>query len=203
MDLAIQSALDRTHAHAPHVPASNTAVPAPQSGTPSDSAPAPGFSAVFASIAAAAAAAGTTVASTASPTGATPGPAPATGATLGGDSAESPFGENPWLADPTGSGPGGMVTNYNPIYFATQQTAQTVAQMVGGTVVSGNEITTAPGSPFQQNQPNLMVQLPNGGLINPGLVADIYTHGWNTSFVDQQVANEVAGATPPNGSLAA
>jgi hypothetical protein len=27
------------------------------------------------------------------------------------------------------------------------------------------------------------VQLPNGGLINPGLRADIYTHGWNPAFV--------------------
>jgi hypothetical protein len=41
-----------------------------------------------------------------------------------------------------------------------------------------------------------MVQLPNGGLINPGLVADIYTHGWNTAFVNQQVAAEFAGAVP-------
>ncbi len=45
------------------------------------------------------------------------------------------FGANPWLTDPTGSGPG-PVTHYNPIYFATPQTAQTVAQMVGGTVIS-------------------------------------------------------------------
>jgi hypothetical protein len=110
------------------------------------------------------------------------------------------FGANPWVADPTGSGPTG-VTNYNPIYFATQQTAETVAQMVGGTVVSANEITTAPGSPFQQNQPNLMVQLPNGGQINPGLVADIYTHGWNQSFENQQVANEVAGAAPAGATV--
>jgi len=67
---------------------------------------------------------------------------------------------------------------------------------VGGTVVSTEVFTPSPGSPFQQNEPNLMVQLPNGGLINPGLVADIYTHGWNAAFVNQQVANEVAGAAP-------
>jgi hypothetical protein len=41
-----------------------------------------------------------------------------------------------------------------------------------------------------------MVQLPNGGLINPGLIADIYTHGWNQAFENQQVAAEVAGAVP-------
>jgi len=92
------------------------------------------------------------------------------------------------------------VTHYNPVYFATAQTAQTVAQMVGGTVVSMQVLTSAPGSPFQQDEPNLMVQLPNGGLINPGLVADIYTHGWNQAFVAQQVANEVAGAVPLNST---
>jgi hypothetical protein len=149
---------------------------------------------------AAAAAAGTTVASTApAPAGSTAAtalaPASTVTADVAGDSSGSPFAANPWLTDPTGSGPG-PVTNYNPIYFATLQTAQTVAQMTGGTVISENEIVSSPGSPFQQNQPNLMVELPNGGLINPGLVADIYTHGWNQAFVNQQVANEVAGAVP-------
>jgi hypothetical protein len=170
--------------HSPHIPLRTTTPvvsrPTPISSNPSTTAPS--FSAVFASAAAAASAG--TAASTAS--------APAAAAS---DSSGSPFGASPWLSDPTGSGPG-PVTNYNPIYFATAQTAQTVAQMTGGTVVSENEITSAPGSPFQQNQPNLMVELPNGGLINPGLVADIYTHGWNQAFENQQVANEVAGAVP-------
>jgi len=71
-----------------------------------------------------------------------------------------------------------------------------VAQMSGGTVVSMNMFTSAPGSPFQQSQPNLMVQLPNGELINPGLVADVYTHGWSQAFEDQQVANEISGGIP-------
>jgi hypothetical protein len=123
----------------------------------------------------------------------------AASATPSDDPADDPagplFGASPWLTDPTGSGPG-PVTHYNPIYFATPETAQTVAQMVGGTVTSTQVFTSAPGSPFQQNEPNLMVQLPNGGLINPGLIADIYTHGWNQGFEDLQVANEVAGAVP-------
>jgi hypothetical protein len=105
------------------------------------------------------------------------------------------FGASPWLTDPTGNGPG-PVTHYNPIYFATPETAQTVAQMVGGTITSMQVMTPTPGSPFQQDEPNLMVQLPNGGLINPGLIADIYTHGWNQAFENQQVAAEVAGAVP-------
>jgi hypothetical protein len=72
--------------------------------------------------------------------------------------------------------------------------------MLGGTVVAANEIVTAAGSPFTQDQPNLMVQLPNGGLVNPGLIATLFTHNWPTSFVNQQIANEVAGAVPTNST---
>jgi len=130
------------------------------------------------------------------PAAATTSASPADTSTDAADDPAGPlFGASPWLTDPTGSGLG-TVTHYNPVYFATAQTAQTVAQMVGGTVTSTQVLTSAPGSPFQQDEPNLMVQLPNGGLINPGLIADIYTHGWNQGFEDQQVANEVAGAVP-------
>jgi hypothetical protein len=194
--------------HNQHTPV-KTPPPPPRSSasdaTATDASTAPSFSAIFANMAAEAAAAGTTVASTAPPPGGTATAATAataTGTQSAGsasttDTSGDPFGPNPWLTDPTGSGPG-PVTNYNPIYFATQQTADTVAQMSGGTVVSMEEFTSAPGSPFQQNEPNLMVQLPDGGLVNPGLVADIYTHGWNQSFINQQVANEFAGAAPAN-----
>jgi hypothetical protein len=159
---------------------------------------APSFTAVFAQIAAAAAAAGTTVASTAAPAGGTATPtAPAT-TIAPADASDGPagplFGANPWLTDPTGEGPNGSVTHYNPIYFATPQTAQTVAQMLGGTVTQSVQITTAPGSPFQQDEPNNMVQLPGGGMVNPGFIADLYTHGWNQTFINQQIAAEVAGA---------
>jgi hypothetical protein len=188
--------------HSPHIPLKTTA-PVASKPTPISSKPpttAPSFSTVFASLATAATS-GATVASTApapaslTAPSTTPAAVSTTPADASDDSNGSPFGANPWLTDPTGSGPG-PATNYNPIYFATAQTAQTVAQMTGGTVVSEDVFTSAPGSPFQQDQPNLMVQLPNGGLINPGLVADIYTHGWNQAFENQQVANEVAGAVP-------
>jgi hypothetical protein len=216
MDIAIHQ-VDRTPTHATH-PTHATRTPAPssastastasQTSSPSASSSAPSFSTVLAAATAEAAGAGTTASSTASSTGGSTTPVTAnsaqastTSATVAADDPAGPlFGANPWVTDPTGTGPGG-VTNYNPIYFATTQTAQTVAQMVGGTVVSMNDITSAPGSPFQQSQPNLMVQLPDGGLINPGLVADIYTHGWNQSFVNQQVANEVAGAAPASGTI--
>lgn len=193
----------RRVAYNPHVPSTTTVHAASQNTSAASAADssAPSFTAVFAAMAAAAAAAGTTVASTApapagsaAPAAASPAPADATG-----DPAGPLFGPNPWLTDPTGSGPG-PVTHYNPVYFATPQTAQTVAQMVGGTVVSTDVFTSAPGSPFQQDESNLMVQLPGGGLVNPGLIADIYTHGWTQGFVDQQVANEVSGALPPSST---
>lgn len=177
----------------------------------SEAAQPPSFSAVFAQIAAAADAAGTTVASTATAAGGTStSSAPAavaqqassasTAADPSADPAGSLFGADPWLTDPTGDGPNGTVTNYNPIYFATQQTAETVAQMVGGGVVESNQMVTSPGSPFGQNQPNYMVQLPDGAQVNPGLIADIYSHGWSQSLINEQVANEVAGAEAAVGS---
>ena len=106
--------------------------------------------------------------------------------------AQDVFGPAPWLNNPTGLAPDGTVYNYNSQYFATPQTAAAVAQMLGGTVVAVNEITSAPGSNFQQQQPNQMVRLSSGALINPGLVAGFYTHGYPQSVVDQMIANEVA-----------
>ncbi len=107
--------------------------------------------------------------------------------------AESVFGPSPWMTNPTGVGPNGAVYGYNPFYFASPETAAKVAQMVGGTVVQSNQFT-GNGGTFTQQQPNLMVQLPNGHLINPGLVASFYTHGYPQSYVDQMVANEVQNA---------
>jgi hypothetical protein len=99
---------------------------------------------------------------------------------------ESLFGSNPWLSDPGGSGDG-VSWNYNPIYFATQQTAETVAQMLGGTVVAENAITSAAGSPLEQSQPNEMVQLSSGAQVNAGLVADLFNHGYSQGYIDQEL----------------
>ncbi len=104
--------------------------------------------------------------------------------------AESVFGPTPWISNPTGQGPGGSIYNYNPYYFATPQTAAKVAQMVGGIVVQTCAFTPN-GGPFAQTQANQMVQLPNGRMINPGLVASFYTHGYPQSYIDQLIATEV------------
>jgi len=109
--------------------------------------------------------------------------------------AEDVFGANPWLTNPTGSCPNGQTFGYNPIYFATANTAEEVAKMVGGTVVQDDEFTkNTPGDPFVQQQANEMVELPDGALINPGLIASLYTHGYPQSMVNQSIAAEVASA---------
>ena len=107
--------------------------------------------------------------------------------------AQSVFGANPWMTNPGGKAPNGLTYNYNPVYFATPETAAKVAQMVGGKVVETNAIT--PLGPFQQNQPNEMVQLANGRMINAGIIASLYDHGYSQQYVDKLVANEVNDTT--------
>jgi hypothetical protein len=106
---------------------------------------------------------------------------------------ESVFGCKPWVENPTGRAPDGTIYGYNPFYFATQATAAKVAAMVGGRVVATNEFVNA-ASPFSQNQPNLMVELPDGRRINPGVVASFFTHGYPAEFVNGMIANEVRNA---------
>jgi hypothetical protein len=110
--------------------------------------------------------------------------------------AQSAFGADVWMTDPIGLSPDGSAFGYNPIYFATESTAQTVAQMVGGTVVAKN-MFTQPGNAFVQQQTNYMVQMPNGALINPGLVASFYTFGFPQSQINTMIAQEVANTPPP------
>ena len=147
--------------------------------------------------------------SSAATAGAATAPAATSTAAIASDSqgpvtAEQVFGANPWLTNPTGVGPNGFTFSYNPLYFATVSTAQQVAQMVGGKVVEDYEFTKdTPGDPFAQSQPNEMVELPDGALINPGLIASFYTHGYPISYVNQEIASEVAGAEASVGSTSA
>ena len=106
--------------------------------------------------------------------------------------AQSLFGANPWSTEAGGRGPAGSYS-YNPYYFATPATAAKVAQMLGGKVVAMDAIT--PIGPFQQNEPNLMIQMPDGRLINAGLVAGFYDHGFTQQTVDKMIAAEVSGNT--------
>ena len=102
--------------------------------------------------------------------------------------AESVFGANPWVANPMGTNPDGSEFAYNPVYFATASTAQKVAQMLGGTVVSSKAL-----APNAQQQPNLLVEMPDGRTINAGIVASFYSHGYPQSYVDGMIANQIKG----------
>jgi hypothetical protein len=104
--------------------------------------------------------------------------------------AQSLFGDSPWQTDAGGTGPG-VSYGFNPYFFATPATAAKVAQMLGGKVVAMDTVT--PFGPFKQNQPNLMVQMPDGKLINAGLVAGFYDHGFTQQMVDKMIHAEVSG----------
>lgn len=107
---------------------------------------------------------------------------------------ESVFGASPWVSNPTGTAPDGSTINFNPWYFATPQAAAQVAQMLGGTVVASNEFCGT-GGPFTQAQPNLMVQMPDGRMINAGLIASFYAHGYPQSYINTLISNEINGTS--------
>jgi hypothetical protein len=152
-------------------------------------------SAATAASASAIAAAKSTAATSAASTTTTSQAAAATTDPNAAPTAQEVFGANPWVTNPTGVGPTGVTFGYNPLYFATASTAADVAQMLGGTVVQDNEFTKdTPGDPFAQQQPNEMVELPDGAIVNPGIIASLYTHGYPQSQVEQAISSEVASA---------
>ncbi len=104
--------------------------------------------------------------------------------------AQSLFGPSPWINNAGGNGPNGAY-GYNKYYFATPETAAKVAQILGGRVVASNDLT--PLGPFVQNQANQMVQMPDGRLINAGIIASYYDHGWSQQTVNALVQGEIAG----------
>ena len=79
-----------------------------------------------------------------------------------------------------------------------------VGVLAGATFISSpallaQQSPSAPASPPAEAipaigpaDPNLrVVQLPNGNLINPGLVAAFYTHGYPQSYIDGLIAQAV------------
>jgi hypothetical protein len=112
------------------------------------------------------------------------------------------LGPNPFMSAPTGSGPGSSFA-FNPTYFPTESTADTIAQMLGGKVVAQNAMLTAPGSPFAQNQPNYMIELPNGNVFNPGFIAQAIAAKQPRATIDAMIYSEVnntpvaIGQAPP------
>jgi hypothetical protein len=107
------------------------------------------------------------------------------------------------MSDPTGSGPTGSF-GFNPQYFPTQETAETIASMLGGKVVPQNVMLTAPGSHFRQNQPNYMIEMPNGNVLNPGFIAQAISVHQPRAIIDAAAESAITacGMPPSNaGSL--
>jgi hypothetical protein len=100
------------------------------------------------------------------------------------------LGPSPFMSNPTGSGPTGSF-NFNPTYFPTEATSEAIARMVGGKVVAQNVMLTAPGSHFGQNQPNYMVELPNGNVFNPGFIAQAISVKQPRTTIDAMIYSEM------------
>lgn len=106
---------------------------------------------------------------------------------------EEIFGETFWVESPQARHAGGF-WNINPLHFATDQTAAKLAEMLGGKAVQRYDVMNGSG-PFYQTQPNNMIELRNGVVLNAGLLADIYNHGYPQSFIDRQIASMVSDAS--------
>jgi len=126
---------------------------------------------------------------------ATPAPTPAPVYFAGSNiPIQNPFGPNPYLSNPTqnifaNDGTAKMVPqSLASYYFPTQQTAQTVAQLFGGTVFTE---APEPGNPFTLNQPRYMVRLANGTEINPGIISHFYDTRSDTPVQLQQLVQDV------------
>ena len=114
---------------------------------------------------------------------------------------EELFGTSPFVTSPRpgGTGPYGAY-GYNPSFFATPETAEKVRVLLGGAAVEAVDAMTPAGS-FQQNTPNNMVRMPilaadteaaakgeadnngmpidpKGRLINAGIIANVFSHGY-------------------------
>lgn len=119
---------------------------------------------------------------------ATPLTAPAPAVAPGPSKLE--IGDDAFVAQPTGKMPDGRSYGFNPVYFASDETAQKIADLVGGIVVKRADLVDTGG--FAQDQLNNMIQMPNGKLINAGLLASVFTHGYSEYYCEQFIARETS-----------
>jgi hypothetical protein len=82
------------------------------------------------------------------------------------------------------------------LWFATPEAAAKIAQMLGGKAVESNDFTSV-CSPVQQQQPNQVVEMPDGRRFNAGWIASFYNHGFSQSYIDQTIQEIVGPATTP------
>ena len=170
----VKKEVDTCTGTSPTVATTGAAGTSSTSSTADPSDPAANFKALFGHV--------NSAASTTVPPPAVPKPAAPT--------LQSIFGANPYVSNPGGVAPNGVSYGYNPTYFATRATADKLAQMYGGKVVEMNAIT--PYGPFSQNQMNEMIQFPNGNVINAGILASYFDHGWSQEQINSAISAEIS-----------
>jgi hypothetical protein len=87
----------------------------------------------------------------------------------------------------------GCCQHFNSQYFATQQTADTLAQCLGG----GAKVVATEfyqGGPFHASQPVYVLQFPSGAVLSAGITAWEYYHYTHTQ-ADQAVLMDLSGVT--------
>ena len=97
--------------------------------------------------------------------------------------------DDPWL-DPTVTGPKGT----QPLgaeYYAKPQTAAIVASIIGGVVTTDDPFADVAGDPFRASNPMEFVQLSSGPMLNAGLIAGFFTHGYHQSQLEGMIESEV------------
>lgn len=108
-------------------------------------------------------------------------------------SATDVFGTTPW-AYPIINSPSGLV-NWTGNDFATQQTAADVVEMIGGAIVPVNPFAATPGAVMSSNIPMLVVVLTSGVPVNPGQIANFFTHGDSLGQIREMIQEEIVNAT--------
>jgi hypothetical protein len=105
--------------------------------------------------------------------------------------AANPFGDQPFEEGVTGTGPLGQYS-IQSVYFPKKEASQQVADMLGGTLVEGYDLSAGP---FVQDRPDYRVKLPDGQTINPSDIIRAYMHGYPQVYVDQNISAVLNGAT--------
>lgn len=118
-------------------------------------------------------------------------------------SAQQLFGNAPWVTDPApgGNGPAGPYL-YNNTSFATRETAAVVLQIVilgcalkpedaaKCIVLEDPDAMTGGPGPFKQNQPNLMIQMPDGSKHFAGLIALEFLNWHSIEPINSELSQE-------------
>lgn len=113
-----------------------------------------------------------------------------------------------YQTDPTGVGPPQgdvtrddfgqpIVTHYNPQLFGTNNTAQNLAQQLGGQVISAPSREAGggtPGSPWTMPDANY-IRMPNGAIVNAGTLQS-YLDAFGPEVGQRMIQQEIAGSTP-------